>query len=217
MRKIFIQQLKELNFEIITMASYCEESLSYVIDFFNNKNIEKLENCRELEKLINLQERKVEDLSLKILLEQQPVASDLRNVSASLRIVSDLERIGDQIDDIAKILLKNKEYFLKNMMLNEEIKNMALEINNMIKNTIDSYVKKDIELAKSVIMSDDVIDEYFIKNKNYIVELIRKDRVGEYVDNYLNLFMITKYFEKIGDHCNNIADWVIYVVEGNLP
>ncbi|MCL2437436.1 MAG: phosphate signaling complex protein PhoU, partial [Clostridiales bacterium] len=155
-------------------------------------------------------EREIASLCLKLILQQQPVANDLRFVSSVLKIVTDLERIGDHAADISEItLLLAGKPFIKKL---EHIPLMAKETMHMLKMSIDAYVKRDLQLAKQVIEHDDVVDDLFITVRNELVELIHKDSSNG--DQAIDLLMIAKYFERIGDHATNIAEWVIFALTG---
>ena len=154
-------------------------------------------------------ERNIENLCMKLLLHQQPVASDLRLISAALKMITDMERIGDQADNIAEIATSMDFRHMEEMEMLEE---MARETIQMVTASVDAFVKKDVALARRVIKQDDVVDEYFCRIKNDIITLITENRAdGEFA---LNLLMVAKYFERIGDHAINIAEWVIYSVTG---
>ena len=154
-------------------------------------------------------ERDIEGRCMKLLLHQQPVARDLRLISAALKMITDMERIGDQAEDIAEIVTFLNGRTMEGMELIEE---MARETIEMVTASVDAFVKKDVALAKKVIDQDDVVDDYFSRVKCGIISLITENHAdGEFA---LDLLMIAKYFERIGDHATNIAEWVIYSVTG---
>jgi len=158
---------------------------------------------------IDQMERDIESRCMKLLLHQQPVARDLRLISAALKMITDMERIGDQAEDIAEIVTFLKGRSMEGMELIEE---MARETIGMVTSSVDAFVKKDVELAQKVIAQDDVVDDYFSQVKHGIITLIAENSAdGEFA---LDLLMISKYFERIGDHASNIAEWVIYSVTG---
>ena len=161
---------------------------------------------------IDDKEKEIQSLCLKLLLCQQPVAKDLRFISAALKMITDLERIGDQAADISELAvdLSNQEY-IKNL---EHIKQMAVETTDMVIKSINAYVASDEKAAKDVIEHDDVVDELFVTVKNQLIALINEDvkNGGQAAD----LLMIAKYFERIGDHATNIAEWVIFSVTGEI-
>ena len=154
-------------------------------------------------------EREIERRCMKLLLHQQPVARDLRVISAALKMITDMERIGDMAEDIAEIVVFMDGHTMDSM---EIVLDMALETSKMVNASIEAFVKKDIVLAKEVLVQDDVVDDYFLRIKNDIISLISENaNAGGFA---LDLLMISKYFERIGDHATNIAEWVIYSVTG---
>lgn len=163
----------------------------------------------ETEDEINRKERDIESICMKLLLEQQPVARDLRVISSALKMISDMERIGDQAYDIAEIAK-----FIKNSNVKSKIhiKDMAAAATKMVTDSVESFVKKDVELARSVMVYDDKVDNLFDCVKDELVQLITEDKAnGEFC---IDLLMIAKYLERIGDHAVNIAEWVEYSITG---
>ncbi len=209
MRNHFDEQLNQLNTELITMGALCEEAISgcvkYIID--NDNNIK--ENVIETDKLIDQKERDIERLCLKLIMQQQPVARDLRTISSALKMISDMERIGDQAYDIVEIA---KHIKIAKIQSEVHIIDMAKETIKMVTHSIDSFVKKDIDLAYSVIEHDNIVDNLFDKVKNELVETIHKSLSEAEVS--IDFLMIAKYLERIGDHAENIAEWVIYSITG---
>ncbi len=210
MRIRFDEQLEQLNVELIKMGSMCEESILTAIRSLAGKDTELAEKVLQGEAEINQKERDIEALCMKLLMQQQPVARDLRQISSALKMISDMERIGDQAFDIAEIGMAIPDYDDENEQL---IEAMAKEAIKMVTDSIDSFVKKDLELAKSVISYDDVVDNYFNDIKARLIEAITGGKnEGEY---YIDLLMIAKYLERIGDHATNIAEWVVYSITGS--
>lgn len=210
MRTRFEEQLSNLNIQLIKMASMCEEAILSAIKALINDEPVKLQDINNLEERINSKEREIEGLCMTLLLQQQPVAKDLRIVSSALKMISDMERIGDQALDIAEI----SQYIKNSGIIGQvHIKDMADEAIKMLSGCIDSFVKKDVNLAKKVIESDDIVDGLFDKVKNEIRNLIATEENGN-SEYYLDLLMVAKYMERIGDHATNIAEWVIYYVTG---
>ena len=204
MRSRFDEQLADLNKKLIEMGAMCEECISLAAKALKEGNV----NIRwEVEPLDNSLD---ESLCLKLLLQQQPVAKDLRQVSTALKMITDIKRIGDQASDVAEII-----GFL-NGRTSEEceyLDQMASATIKMVTESIDSFVKSDLDLANSIIDYDDVVDDYFNKVKVFLIDLIAKNpKDGEYA---LDLLMIAKYFERIGDHAVNVAKWVVFSVTGN--
>ena len=209
MRNQFDKQLFELNKEIIEMGAMCEEAISSVSKALVEGDLELAVKVKKEAPEIDQMERDIESRCMKLLLHQQPVAKDLRLISAALKMITDMERIGDQAEDIAEIVLLLNGHTMDGMVLIHE---MAKETIQMVTDSVDAFVKKDVELAKKVIVKDDIVDDYFSKMKHDIISLIASDsNVGEFA---LDLLMISKYLERIGDHATNIAEWVIYSVTG---
>lgn len=209
MRNRFEEQLFDLNREIIEMGALCEEAIQEVTKALNTGDMELAAKVRANGTAIDQMERDIEGRCMKLLLHQQPVARDLRLISAALKMITDMERIGDQAEDIAEIVTFLNGHTMEGM---EQIGEMAREATGMVTESVDAFVKKDIELARKVIAQDDVIDNYFSQIKHDIITWITKrPEDGEFV---LDLLMISKYFERIGDHATNIAEWVIYSVTG---
>ena len=209
MRNRFDEQLFELNREIIEMGAMCEEAIAMVAKALRTGDMELAHKVKENGSNIDQKERDIESRCMKLLLHQQPVARDLRQISAALKMITDMERIGDQAEDIAEIIMFLKGHTMDDV---ETIEGMARETIKMVTESIDAFVKKDVALAESVLSYDDVVDDYFDKMKCDIIKLIAENPAdGEFA---LDLLMISKYFERIGDHATNIAEWVIYSVTG---
>lgn len=209
MRNRFDEQLFELNREIIEMGAMCEEAITSSVIALTTGDMELAAKVKNSGSIIDQMERDIEGRCMKLLLHQQPVASDLRLISAALKIVTDMERIGDQAEDISEIVTFLKGRTTQGM---EMIEKMAYETIKMVTSSVDAFVKRDVELAKKVIAQDDVVDDFFSKVKCGIISLITENPAdGEFA---LDLLMISKYFERIGDHAVNIAEWLIYYVTG---
>ena len=209
MRNRFDEQLFELNRELIEMGSLCEEVIASAVVALRTGNMELARRVKENGSAIDQLERDIESRCMKLLLHQQPVARDLRQISAALKMITDMERIGDQAEDIAEIALHLNGHSIEDADL---IKEMARETIAMVTNSVEAFVQKDVELAYKVIAQDDIVDDYFSKVKCGIISMIAENSAnGEFA---LDLLMISKYFERIGDHATNIAEWVIYSVTG---
>jgi len=209
MRNRFDQQLYELNREMIEMGAMCEEAIAAAAKALSAGDIALAEKVRANSGVIDQMERDIEDRCMKLLLHQQPVARDLRLISAALKMITDMERIGDQAEDIAEIVTFLNGHTMEDMQLVEEMARATIE---MVISSVDAFVKKDVELAEKVIARDDIVDTYFSRIKCGIISMITKDPAnGEFA---LDLLMIAKYFERIGDHATNIAEWVIFSVTG---
>ena len=209
MRNRFDQQLYELNREIIEMGAMCEEAIASAAKALTMGDLTLADKVRTNGAAIDQMERDIEGRCMKLLLHQQPVARDLRLISAALKMITDMERIGDQAEDIAEIVTFLNGRTMEGMELIEEMARATIE---MVTESVDAFVKKDVELAKKVIDKDDIVDDYFSRVKCGIITLITENHAdGEFA---LDLLMISKYFERIGDHATNIAEWVIYSVTG---
>ena len=209
MRNKFEEQLMHLNNELITMGALCEEAISGCVKYLFNSDSEMKEAVIEVEKQIDQKERDIEQLCMKLLIQQQPVATDFRIISSALKMISDMERIGDQASDIAEIV---KHIDRRNIDGDTHISAMAKETIKRVTDSIESFVKKDIELATDVIKQDDNVDELFNKVKDELIETLRQPT--ECAEALIDLLMIAKYFERIGDHAENIAEWVIFSITG---
>ena len=209
MRNRFDEQLFQLNKEIIEMGSMCESAIGKAVKALNTGDIELANNVINEGSSIDRMERAIESRCMKLLLHQQPVARDVRLISAALKMITDMERIGDQAEDIAEIIT-----FLEGRIVGEMklISGMAYKTMEMVTESVDAFVKKDMELAERVIEQDDIVDEFFSQIKQAIIKWIGNNSSdGEFA---LDLLMIAKYLERIGDHATNIAEWVIYSVTG---
>ena len=208
-RSRFGAQLEKLNIEMITMGALCEDAISAAISSLKEYDPKKVEKVNELDASIDQKEKDIESICLKLILHQQPVARDLRVVSSALKMISDMERIGDQASDIAEIAK-----FVQNSDIKDRtnIDKMAAASTKMVTEAIDSFVKKDLSVAKKVIESDDIVDDYFNEIKTELVDLISKGEMN--AEFCLDLLMIAKYLERIGDHAVNIAEWVEYSITG---
>lgn len=219
------QQLEELNKNLIEMGAYCEDCISEVATALNRKNQKSegqkqdvqaegsiLNKVYSTDALIDQMERNIESLCLKLLLQQQPVAGDLRLISAALKMISDMERIGDQCADIADIVyvLDDKNAFELESYVH--IQDMAAATMKMVTAAVDSYVARNLSAARIVIQSDDEVDDLFDKVKKEIIDLVAK--YPEKGEALLDFLMIAKYFERIGDHATNVAEWVEFSITG---
>ena len=208
MRNRFNEELELLNLELIRMGALCEEVIAYAARTLMGEP-ELAEFVHTAEREIDQKERDIESLCLRLLLRQQPVASDLRMVSSALKMISDMERIGDQASDIAEIASSLEQ---RQVESNRHIRGMAEATTQMVVRSVDSFVKKDLMIAREVIQSDDVVDALFDKVKTELIGLIGEDsNNGSFC---LDLLMIAKYFERIGDHATNIAEWVEFSITG---
>jgi len=211
MRPKFDEQLALMKNELIRMGALCEEAISLAAKALTEGDKLLAEKVGPLDAEIDQMERDIENLCLKLLLQQQPVARDLRQISAALKIITDMERIGDQASDIAEIILA----MLSEGYVPEDaghIRDMAAETIKMVTESVDSYVRQDTDRARAVVAHDDTIDGYFAQvRKELIHKVVENPGLGEHI---LDLLMIDKYLERIGDHAVNIAEWVIFSVTG---
>lgn len=210
MRSRFDEQLALLNQELITMGSLCEQVIALASSALTEGSTETASKIAPVDREIDQMERDIESLCLRLLLQQQPVARDLRQISAALKMVTDMERIGDQAEDIAEIIP-----FLNGRTRDEhfQIGRMAEGAIRMVTDSVEAYVKQDTRLADAVIAYDDIVDACFCEVKDNLIGLIAGNpKDGEYA---LDLLMIAKYFERIGDHATNIAEWVQFSITGN--
>ena len=210
MRSKFDEQLKILNQEMMFMGSMIEDSIQKAIDALMSQDKELARKIMESDSDVDHEQKKIEGICFNLLMQQQPVARDLRGISAAMKMVTDMERIGDHASDISEItiMLADKPYVLEQ----DDIKKMASETVLMLIRSIEAYVEKDMEKAKKVIKHDDVVDDLFDKVKSEIIEMIRKE--PEDGEQATDMLMIAKYFERIGDHATNIAEWVLYYLTG---
>ena len=209
MRDFFQEQLKELNRELTSMGAACEEIISMAAVSLTRYNADLAKKVSIVGAQIDEDYRTIESICLKLLLRQQPVAGDLRVISAALKMITDMERIGDQAEDIVDLI---PHLTARNDVRYPKIREMAKAAQAMVTEAVDAYVKQDLYTAKKVISDDDMVDTYFVQVKSELIGLIADNpSEGEYA---LDLLMIAKYFERIGDHCTNIAEWVAYSVTG---
>ena len=209
MRNKFNEQLVELNNEMISMGIMIEKSISKTVEALNNGDIELAGKIMEGDEQVDRAQKKIENICFNLIVEQQPVAKDLRTITAALKMVTDMERIGDHAADISEItvfLAKN------NIKVNfDHIGKMATETVMMLNHSIEAYVERDREKARKVIEHDDVVDELFNQVKNDIIALIRRNpNAGEEAADFI---MVAKYYERIGENDTNIAEWVIYSLQ----
>ncbi len=209
MKNRFDEQVDILNAQMIEMGSLIETTIEGACDALQTANLPKARSIIDADSLVDRKEREIESLCMRMLLTRQPVAHDLRVVSSALKMITDMERIGDQAADISEIVTM-MDYSAA--MQPEHFGAMSRAAIDMVHRAIDAYVRRDVDLARNVIASDDAVDELFCDVKNELIELLAADssRGSEALD----LLMIAKYFERIGDHATNIAEWVEYSVTG---
>jgi phosphate transport system protein len=209
MRNKFDEQLDLLKTQMIQMGALCEEAIASATKALINGDIELAKKVITTDEDIDHKEKEIESICLKLLLQYQPVARDLRQISSALKMITDMERIGDQAADISEIIMLAN---IKAANNTSHIADMAKATIKMVTNSIDAYVQQNLKLAKAVIDYDDVVDNLFNDVKADMIRLINEDTEnGEFA---IDLIMISKYFERIGDHATNIAEWVVFSITG---
>ena len=210
MRNRFDRQLSTLNDELIEMGSMIEKSIETAIKALVNQDVDLARHAIEADEEIDRQECIIEDLCLKLLLQQQPVAKDLRLISSALKMITDMERIGDHASDISEITIALADQpYIKKL---EHIQQMAKETMIMLVGSIEAFVDKDLEKANEVIKRDDVVDDLFDKVKKELIQMIHEN--ADKGEQAADLLMVAKYMERIGDHATNISEWVIFSITG---
>ena len=207
MRSRFDQQLSLLNRALIEMGALCEEVIALAAKAVLAGDGTLAEKVAPLDREIDQKEREIESQCLKLLLQQQPVARDLRQISAALKMITDMERIGDQADDIAELI----PHLPAALPGGELLRAMARETIAMVNDSVTAYVRQDVALAERVMAADDTVDDYFDRVKRSLIASIAHGGDGE---GALDILMVAKYFERIGDHATNIAEWVEFSVTG---
>lgn len=210
MRNQFDRQLNNLNGELIQMGHMIEQAIEHAIEAMVHRDVEKARKNMEFDAEIDQQEKDIEGLCMKLLMKQQPVARDLRLISAALKMITDMERIGDQAADISELSICLSD--VESLPKMDIIQKMAQESMLMVVKSIEAFVSKDLETAEKVIKRDDVIDDLFVAAKAELIRLIQEKSACAEVA--ADLLMVAKYFERIGDHATNIAEWVIYSING---
>ena len=210
MRNRFDRQLAELNADLIQMGNMVEQAIEMAVSSLGSRDVEKAKKTIAFDEEINAEERVIETLCFKLLLQQQPVARDLRMISAALKMITDMERIGDHAADISEVCIHlSCTGYEKNL---EHIQRMAAETTYMVVKSIEAYVEKDKIKAREVIRHDDIVDELFLDCRRDVIDIIRAN--VEDGDAATDLLMIAKYFERIGDHATDIAEWVSFSSTG---
>ena len=210
MRKRFDEQLVYLNNNLIEMGALIENAIALATKALIGQDAMLAQKAIEADNAINEKEKEIESLCLKLILHQQPIARDLRMISTALKMITDMERIGDHAADISEItMFLADSAYIKRL---EHIPQMARAAIKMVSESIDAYVKKDEALAASVIAYDDVIDELFVQVKSDLIDLIHENKQNG--EQAMDLLMVAKYFERIGDHAVNIAEWVVFSITG---
>lgn len=209
MRERFEQQLEKLHVELITMGALCEEAISAAAKALESDDESLLQQVWEADNAIDQKEKEIESLCLKLLLQQQPVARDLREISSALKMISDMERIGDQASDIGDISRYIQGEIPRSGL---HIKEMAQAAVHMVTVSVESFVRRDLAMAQEAMDYDNVIDELFVKVKQDLIDWMGKN--PETAETAMDLLMVAKYLERIGDHAQNIAEWVVFSLTG---
>jgi phosphate transport system protein len=213
MREQYHKQLEILHTELIRMGALCEDAIASAVKGLLNGEAALREKAIDLEKEIDMKERGIEAICVKLLLREQPVAGDLRQITAAQRMITDMERIGDQAEDIAELAGFIAEHGDLDPVGSIHIGDMAWEASRMLTASVDSFVEADLAKAKNVILSDDIVDSLFIKIKGELIDYIAQNPGNG--ETSLDFLMIAKYLERIGDHAVNIAEWVVYSITGS--
>ena len=210
MRITFEEQLRLLNQELLEMGALIEHAIQSASEALIKQDVESANSAITFDREVDQKERDIEALCLKLLLQQQPVAKDLRLISAALKMITDMERIGDQAADISGIVIYlNGKPYIKSL---EHLPQMAEASIRMVSGSIDAFINKDLALAREIIAMDDIIDDLFDTIKGELIDLISRN--PENGEQAVDLLMIAKYFERIGDHAQNIAEWAEYSITG---
>ncbi len=213
MRDYYNKQLSELEKMMCDMGQMIETAIEDAMTALLEKDQEKAKEIIQNDEKVDHQQKKIEDLCMQLLLSQQPVATDLRQISSAIKMVTDMERIGDHAADISEItLLLTQSGYPHDLT---EVKKMAKETINMLKDSLDAYIEKNAQKAVKVIHQDDVVDDYFSRIKKEIIRQINESNEGG--EQEADLLMIIKYLERIGDHATNIAEWVLFYITGEHP
>lgn len=209
MRLKFDGQLRKLNEEMTLMGSMIEKAIQDAIEAFFDQNTEKAKQIMQEDEYVDQEQKEIENICFQLLIQQQPVARDLRTITEAMKMVTDMERIGDQAADISEltIMMADSPYRLKE----DNIRKMAAETIIMLLQSVEAYVERDIEKAQKVIAHDDIVDELFVKVKADLIEVMQQS--PDYAEYAAGLLMVNKYLERIGDHATNIAEWVIFSID----
>lgn len=211
MRNRFDRQLQILDEELTHMGELCEVAIANATKALIDGDLDQAQAVIEADEEIDQLEKEIESLCMKLLLQQQPVARDLRRISAALKMITDMERIGDQTSDIAEIVISTRRNTPTEM---QKINEMSLAASKMVRDSVTAYVEKDLELARKVMMEDDTVDKYFDEIREEMIDYIKEEK-GQKGKEIFDLIMIAKYLERVGDHATNIAEWVEFSITGS--
>lgn len=210
MRNRFDQQLELLNEQLIHMGELCEVAIEKATTALKDGSMEQAHKVIEADEEIDQTEREIERLCLKLLLQQQPVARDLRQISAALKMITDMERIGDQASDIAEIIITEKRSEAQDIPY---LIKMSEAAGKMVRESVSAYVEKNLELSQKVMKDDDIVDELFEEVKTTLIDFIAENKGNQGMET-IDLIMVAKYLERIADHATNIAEWVEFSITG---
>lgn len=208
MRDKYQEDLEKLNANILKMGKMIEIAIESSVLALMGRDIQQAATVSENDEAIDNMEREIEGLCMKLLLQQQPVATDLRVITAALKMVTDMERIGDHASDIAELVLQIPDCKYNKM---DTITEISTQIINMIHKSIESFINRNYDMAQVVIAQDDIVDNLYHEIKTDLIQKIKKTDDGEQILDYL---LIARYFERIGDHATNIAKWVVFAITG---
>lgn len=209
-RNEFEKELNKLHKDLIKMGAIIEQSINDTIKALKTKDIELANEVIKKDDIIDEMERRIERECILLIARQQPIASDLRDITSVLKIITDLERIADHCEDISEYTIKlSQEKYIKALI---HIPEMAEKVNKMVKDTIDSYIRKDLELAYEICKRDDEVDKYFDTIIDELIEYMKNDT--SVIKQCTDFMFIVKYLERMGDHATNIAEWIIYTITG---
>lgn len=211
MRSMFDQQLKTLNEEMLYMGGLCEDTIQQTIEALMSGDVKKARDLNNMMSQLTQQERSIENICLKLLMQQQPVARDLRTISSSLKMVTDMERIGIQACEIAEIIAAGNVVRATDKV---DFQELSDEVSHMVQMAMMAYDKKDLNLADEVIKYDDVVDKLFCDIRGDLIDQLKDDTND--AECFIDMLMIDKYFERIGDHAVNIASWVKFSITGEI-
>ena len=209
MRSRYDEELKNLHGALIDMGAMIESAISGAITALENRDVQKAKDIIAYDEEIDAQERLIEEMCMKLLLRQQPVARDLRMISTALKLITDMERIGDHAADISELAIMLRDL---PQMNSASLREMAVQTSTMLISSVEAYVEQDEEKARAVIRQDDVVDDLFVTVKSEMIEAIRQN--SDFSEAAADLLMAAKYFERIGDHATNIAEWTVYAFTG---
>ena len=213
MRNKFDEQLAALNTEMVRMGTMIEESIRKAVNALVKQDAQAAREIMNGDEEVDREQKKIENICFNLLIQQQPVARDLRTITAAMKMVTDMERIGDHAADISEITLQLTQSGYPHDLT--EVKKMAKETTTMLKDSLDAYIEKNAQKAVKVIHQDDVVDDYFSRIKKEIIRQINDSSEGG--EQEADLLMIIKYLERIGDHATNIAEWVLFYITGEHP